>query len=72
VCKVRGITVNYIASKLVNFDVIRDMILRANESEKVKVHTENKIKRKSAGGRIDIITEPEDEMYRVSFLRDGV
>jgi len=28
VCKVRGITFNYIASKLVNFDVIRDMILR--------------------------------------------
>jgi hypothetical protein len=47
------------------------MILRADESEKVAVHTENKIKRKRAGGRIDIITEAEDKMYRVSFLRDG-
>jgi len=27
VCKVRGITLNYIASKLVNFEVIKDMIL---------------------------------------------
>ena len=27
VCKVRGITLNYNASQLVNFDVIKDMIL---------------------------------------------
>jgi len=27
VCKVRGITLNYSAKQLVNFDVIRDMIL---------------------------------------------
>ena len=28
VCKIRGITLNYIAWKLVNFERIRDMILR--------------------------------------------
>jgi hypothetical protein len=61
VCNVRGIPLNYSASKLVNFDVIRDMILRADESEKVMVH-HRKIKQKRAGGRIDIITEPEGKM----------
>jgi hypothetical protein len=46
VFKVRGIKLNFRAAKLVNFDVIRDMILRRNESEKVMVHTQNKSKRK--------------------------
>jgi hypothetical protein len=63
--------INYNASKLLNFDVIRDMIVQVDESENVTLHTENKIKRKRASGRIDIITEPQDNMYRVSFLRDG-
>jgi len=31
VCKVRGITLNYIAKQLVNFDVIGDMILETGE-----------------------------------------
>jgi hypothetical protein len=70
VCKVRGITLNYNASKMVNFDVIRDMILRGDESEHVMVHSENKIKRKRAGGIINIVTEPEDKMYRVSFFQE--
>jgi hypothetical protein len=69
VCKVHGITLNYSASKLVNSDVIRDMIMRGGEPDKVTVHTEHKIKRKRAGSRIDIITEPEDKMYRVSFFK---
>jgi hypothetical protein len=33
------------------------------------VHAEHKIKRKRAGERIDIIKEPEDKMYRVSFFK---
>jgi hypothetical protein len=41
VCKVRRIMLNYSASKHVNFEVIRDMILRGDESEKVMVTTEN-------------------------------
>jgi hypothetical protein len=48
VCKVRGITLNYHASRLVNFDVIRRMILRG-EPDIVTVRTENKIKRKRKG-----------------------
>jgi hypothetical protein len=47
------------------------MILGADESEKVMVNTEKKIKRKRVGGLIVIIAEAEDKMYRVPFLRDG-
>jgi hypothetical protein len=44
VCKVRGITLNYSTSILLNFDVILYMILRGDESDKSMVHTEHKIK----------------------------
>jgi hypothetical protein len=69
VCKVRGITLNYSASRLVNFDVMRDIILRVVESDGIMINTEHKFKSKRARGRIDIITEPEDKMYRVSFFK---
>jgi len=49
VCKVRGITLNYRTSKLVNFDAIRDMILKGDETPVRNVHTQNKIKRKGKG-----------------------
>ena len=55
VCKVTGITLNYNASKLVNFEVIRDIILRGkkgDESYVVNVHTEKKIKRKKGRNRL--------------------
>jgi hypothetical protein len=71
VCKVRGISLNYSASRLVNFGVMRDMILWGTDSDRMTVHTEHKIKRKRAAGRMDIITEPEDKMYRISFSRDA-
>jgi hypothetical protein len=45
------------------------MILRGDESDKVMVHTEHKIKRKRAGRRVDKITEPEDKIYRVYFFK---
>ena len=69
VCKVRGITLNYNASRRVNFDVIRDMILK--QGPVVTVHTENKIKRKrkSREGTVSIITEPWDKTYRISFFK---
>ena len=67
-CKFRGITLNYHASKLVNFEVIKAMILGQGES--VNVHTEHKIKRKRmAGGVVDLVTEPENKRYRISFKR---
>jgi len=69
VCKVRGITLNYNASKLVNFESIRDMILRTGD-DVVNVHTERKIKRKRmGGGLVAIVTEPEDKIYRISFFK---
>jgi hypothetical protein len=49
VCKVRGITLNYNASQLVNFDKIKEMILKGDEQETVTVHTQKKIK--LSGGR---------------------
>jgi len=71
VCKVRGITLTYNASKLVNFEVIKDMNLGKTETEHVTVHTEKKInwKRKAEEGVVSIITEPEDKLYRISFFK---
>jgi hypothetical protein len=47
VCKVRGMTLNYHASQLVNFAKMKDMILSIDDDEIVTVRTKNKIKRKS-------------------------
>ena len=63
ICKVRGITLNYNASQLVNFDVIRDMILNREPRRVVTVHNEKKIKRnRRLGGAASIVTEPEDKI----------
>jgi len=37
----------------------------------VTVHSDHKIKRKrkSGGGIVSIVTEPEDKIYRVSFFK---
>ena len=59
VCKVRGITLNYSASQLVNFEKIKEMILSKRDDETVIVQTKNKIKRKKVDGGVDLITEPE-------------
>ena len=49
VCKVRGITLNYHASQLVTFDVIRAMILEQGEPN-INVPTQRKFKRKRKAG----------------------
>jgi hypothetical protein len=46
VCFLRGITLNYTAKQLVNFVVIRDMILNSGPYEVVMIHTGKKVKRK--------------------------
>jgi len=69
VCKVRGITLNYSASQLVNFAKIKDIILSKKEDETGIVHTEHKIKRKRIDGGVNLIIEPEDKTYRVPFLK---
>jgi len=44
VCKVRGITLNYSASQLVNFEMLKQMILSGTETDTVEIHTARKIK----------------------------
>jgi hypothetical protein len=45
------------------------MILGQGESV-VNVHTEHKIKRKrSASGVVDLVTQPENKRYRISFFK---
>jgi len=69
VCKVRGITLNYSASQLVNFAKMKDTILSKDDDETVIVRTKIKIKRKKSNGGVNTISEPEDKTYRVSFLK---
>ena len=61
VCKIRGITPNYHDAKLVNFEVIREMILEQGEPI-VNVHTEHKTTQKEGRGNscyIDRNRKPE-------------
>jgi len=67
VCKVKGITLNYSASQLVNFEKIKDMILSKKDDETVIVRTENKLKHKRIDGGVHLISEPEDKTYTVPF-----
>jgi hypothetical protein len=66
-CKVQGITLNYSASQTVHFEVMKDLILKGDDTETVTVHKERKFKRRMADGRINIVNEPENKIYRVSF-----
>jgi len=66
---VRGIKLNYSASQLVNFAKMKDMILSKDADETVIVRTKNKIKSKKSNGEVNLISEPEDKTYRVSFLK---
>jgi hypothetical protein len=69
VCKVKGITLIYHDSKLVNFAKMKDMILSMDENETATVRTQNKIKRKRGRGGVCIISQPKELTYRVSFLK---
>ena len=69
VCKVRGITLNYSASQLVNFEKIIDMILSKKDDVTLIVRTEKKVKRKRMDGGVHLISERDDKTYRVSFLK---
>jgi len=65
VCKVRGITLNYLASQLVNFAKMRHDCLWMRM--RLIVRTKNKIKRKRDRGGVSIISQPEEKTYKVSF-----
>ena len=69
-CKMRGITINYKASQLVNFDTSKDLVLNGGSNSIVTVSTDKKIKRKRGDGAcVSILIEPEYKIYRVSFLK---
>ena len=61
-CNVKGITLNYENSKVVNFTTLRDMNLE--NAPPVHVHNPRKIKRKHGGV---VVTEPETKQYKVVF-----
>ena len=70
VCKVRGITLSYYASNMVDFEVIRDMILRENKGDEnsvVKVHTEINIKRKRKGGKYLLLPKQKTKYIGFNF-----
>jgi hypothetical protein len=69
VCKFSGITLNYAVSQLVNLDLIKNMVLDADDTATVTVHTDMEIKRKMQRVGLYIVTEPEDKIYRVSFFK---
>jgi len=75
-CKVRWITLNYATAQIVNFNIIRTMILVAYAGYDFTVHTDRKIKRKikrcdgSGAETIRIVSEPE-EVYIVFFTSAG-
>jgi hypothetical protein len=69
VCKVRGITLNYNASQLVNFDTIKVMILKGDEEETVTVNTEKKINRKRGKGEtVELISLPHLKIRYIGSL----
>ena len=71
VCKVRGIKVNYSVSQTVNFDVINALELRGDDTETVNVHTEHKIKRKAADGKIIYSRKLKTSFMESHSLRDA-
>jgi hypothetical protein len=67
--KVRGVTLNYSASQLVNFETIKQMILNRVDEDTVTVRTEKQIRRKREKEGVHVITEHEEKIYKVSFLK---
>jgi len=63
-CKVKGITLNYENSKVVNFTTLRDMILE--NAATMHVHNPKKIKRKQGGV---VVSEVETKEYKVVFKK---
>jgi len=62
--KVKGITLNYDNSRVVNFTSQRNMILEDNSP--LHVHNPRKIKRKHGGV---VVSEPERKEYKVVFKK---
>ncbi|MEJ2741579.1 MAG: hypothetical protein P8176_03610, partial [Gammaproteobacteria bacterium] len=65
VCKVKGISLNYKASQLVNFESIREMILQGESADPILI-TSNNIRRTALH---EVITKKESKMYRTRSLK---
>jgi hypothetical protein len=63
-CKVKGKTLNYENSKVINFNSLRRMILE--DGTPLHVHNPKKIKRKHGGV---VVSEPESKEYKVVFKK---
>jgi hypothetical protein len=63
-CKVKGITLNYDSSKVVNFATLKSMIIE--NSEPVHLHNPKKIIRKHG---CVVATKPESKEYKVVFKK---
>jgi hypothetical protein len=63
-CEVKGITLNYNNSQVVNFTSLRKMILE--DSTPLHVHNPKKIKRKNGGV---VVSETESKEYKVVFKK---
>jgi hypothetical protein len=63
-CKVKGITLNYQNSKVVNFDTLKRMILQ--NAPPVRVHNPRKIKMKQGGV---VVSEPESKENKFVFKK---
>jgi hypothetical protein len=63
-CKVKGITLNYKNSKVVNFDTLNQMILQ--NAPPIHVHNPRNIKRKQGGV---VVSEPESKEHKVVYKK---
>ncbi|RZC37790.1 hypothetical protein BDFB_013942 [Asbolus verrucosus] len=66
VCKVKGITLNYKNSKIVNFESMRDMVCNPCAEMTLSVHNDRKIVRTST---YEVISKPENKIRRVNYIR---
>jgi len=64
VCKVKGICHNYTAAGLVNFDSMKEMVLRTTKKENDEIHVLVKSKQIRRTKYHDVITAEESKIYR--------
>ena len=70
VCKVRGITLSYTTSQIVNFETIRDMVLIGDRND-VVVYAEKKIKNKRERGGPFLVSQAEENAATSRFPNVG-
>ena len=67
VCKVKGITLNYTNSQLINFQAIKDIVTGPNPAAKIVTSNPSKITRNKR--RRLIYNRPEDKTYQMVFTK---